>query len=522
MKSKSQLRDSIIAIVLLTIAVVIGLSHQAVIPAGAESVETKKGNQTKAGAEKGGKAKGEKGGNGNQNSLPRTLGAGGEETGANSNSNNRSGLGTNSSSAALEGIERNLKALDEKSIKRDDLWPLDILVNPIGLGLIVLALILGLLLHFVHFIRLSSINSKLKRIADIQNTFIQRTNLGPPVNPAPAGSAMNPAVDKIAGQVQQLQQSLKDLSGRCNQIANDVTISDSQYRDAVQAVGLAANWIGQTQLEATMAANGGDISESQRAEAIAMFKRYREPLRANANRVEPITNALGDLSERLQYRSHSSPQVAGRIQNLYDGIAQFDQQLNQVTTELESLQRGSFAERSARLQADQDRLFDQVNNGSLSVGQMVQQSRSLIERHFPAEQKSRNDENLSLEEQEANFKKGIDDAGDYLMDWYNNLFQLQAQLCQIQGSQADAETAAELVKIQQLAREALNRFDIQPEVIEIGQTSFDRRLHEATLVRPAPQYPINTVIDVQKCGFRRMTTGEVLRRPEVVVAGTAG
>lgn len=521
MKSKSQLRDSIIAIILLTIAVVIGLSLQAVIPAGAESVETKTKSKTKAGAEKGGKEKSEKGGNGNQNSPPRTVG-GGEETGANSNSNNRSGQGTNSSAAAVEGIDRNLKALEEKSIKRDDLWPLDILVNPIGLSLIVLALILGLLLHFVHFIRLSSVNSNLKRFSEIQNTLIQRISMGSGVNSGPTVPPVNSAVDKLTGQIQQLQQSLTDLSGRCNQIANDVTISESQYRDAVQAVGFATNWIGHAQLEATMAANGGDISESQRAAAIAMLERYREPLRSNANRVEPITNALGDLSERLQYRPHSSPQVAGRIQNLYEGIARFDQQLSQVTTELQSLQRGSFAERSARLQADQDRLVDQVNNGSLSVGQMVQHSRSLIEKHFPAEQKSRNDENLSLEEQEANLKKGIDDAGDYLMDWYNNLFQLQAQLGQIQGSQADAETANELGKIQQLAREALNRFDIQPEAIEIGQTSFDRRLHEATLVRPAPQYPINTVIDVQKCGFRRMTTGEVLRRPEVVVAGTAG
>jgi molecular chaperone GrpE (heat shock protein) len=348
-----------------------------------------------------------------------------------------------------------------------------------------------------------------------------RTNTGQPVDPAFSGQAINAAVDKVANQVNQLQQGLNNLTRRCDQIDNQITVSDSQYRDAAHGVAQAANWIGQAQLKAGMAANGGELSESERAAAIAMLERYREPLRSNANRVEPIAHALRELSEKLQYRSHSSPQVVDRIQNLYHGIARFDRQISQVTTELESLHRGSFAERSARLQADQDRLFDQVNNGSLSVGQMVQQSRSLIERHFPAEQKSRTDQNLSLEEQEANLKKGIDEAADYLMDWYNNLFQLQAQLGQIHGSQADAETAGELAKIQELAREALNRFDIQPEAIQIGQTSFDRRLHEATLVRQAPQYPVNTVIDVQKCGFRRMTTGEVLRRPEVVVAGTA-
>jgi hypothetical protein len=29
------------------------------------------------------------------------------------------------------------------------------------------------------------------------------------------------------------------------------------------------------------------------------------------------------------------------------------------------------------------------------------------------------------------------------------------------------------------------------------------------------------VIEVLRCGFRRMSTGEVLRRPQVVVAGAA-
>ncbi len=519
MKSKSQLRESIV-IALLTVAVVGGLVRWEITHVNAEAINNNntntKGNAgTKPAAGKptpkpNGKPPTKGGDEPPPKSEPTPRTPGGRE------------LDNSTLATSVEAVKGDLNNLQKQSILKDDLWPLDILVNPFGLGLIVLALILGLLLHFVHFFRLSSINSKLKRLTDIQNTLVQRINMGPGVNSSPVVPPVNPAIDKIASQVQQVQQSLHDLSNRCNQIANDVTINDSQYRDAVQAVGLTANWIGQAQLKATMAANGGDINESQRAAAIAMLERYREPLRSNAHRVEPITNALGDLSERLQYRSLSSPQVAGRIQNLYDGIARFDQQLSQVTTQLESLQRGSFAERSARLQAEQDRLFDQVNNGSLSVGQMVQQSRSLIEKHFPAEQKSRNDENLSLEDQEANLKRGIDDAGDYLMDWYNNLFQLQAQLGQIQGSHADAETAAELVKIQQLAREALNRFDIQPEAIQIGQTSFDRRLHEATLVRPAPQYPINTVIDVQKCGFRRMTTGEVLRRPEVVVAGTAG
>ena len=524
MKTKSQLRDSIIAIALLMVAVVGCHSIQQITHANNEAFQTKNTKTTKAGT----KPQDTKTG-ASQNPPRSTRANSGKESSGNVPDGNPVTRNPGNGPAndptlvlSVEQLKQNLQILKDKSISRDDLWPLDVLVNPIGLLLIVLAVILGLFLHLVQFIRLSSVNNQIAKLTVAQTNLMHsvRSSTGLAMNPAFAVPPVNPVVEKIADQVKQLQQSLNDLANRCNQIANQITITNSQYRDAAHAVAQTANWIGQTQLEATMAANGGEIGESERAAAIAMLESYREPLRSNANRVDPITQALRELSEKLPYRSHSSPQVTGRIQNLYDGIARFDQQLNQVTTQLESLQRGSFAERSARLQSDQERLFDQVNNGSLSVGQMVQQSRSLIESHCPAEQKPRNDEGLSLQEQEANLKKGIDDAGEYLMDWYNNLFQLQAQLNQSQGSQADAETAAELSRIQQLAREALNRFDIQPEAIQIGQTSFDRRLHEATLVRPAPQYPINTVIDVQKCGFRRMTTGEVLRRPEVVVAGT--
>jgi|SRR5215213_541674 len=514
MKSEFQKRASIVVMALTAVAFVVGLACKEITHASAGSQENKNRitNQSNT------RNRTDNSRRGTQNSGNRNAGSvqDGSGTGANRNSPNSNtpdGPGNNSqSSAPSDDVQRRIAALEEKTIKLDDLWPLHLLVNSIGLGLLIFTLILVLLLHLIHFVRVSSLNRQITKLAAVQNNLAQ-------VVRANTGQAINPAFDQTADKFRQLQQGLNDLSNRCNQIDNHMTVSDSQYRDAAHAVALAANWIGQAQLKSTMTSNGGDVSESERAATIAMLESYREPLRLNANRVEPITLALGELSGKLQVRSHSSPQVAGRIQSLWEGIVRFDQLHKQVTAELESLQRGSFAERRARLQAEQDRLFEQLNDGSLSVGQMVQKSRSLVEKHFPAEPTARNDKSLPLAE-EANLKGGIDEAGEYLMDWYNNLFQLQAQLGQTQGSQADSETAAELAEIQQLASEALNRFDIQPEAIQIGHTSFDSRLHEAALVRPAPQYPINTVIDVHKCGFRRMTTGEVLRRPEVVVAGT--
>lgn len=414
----------------------------------------------------------------------------------------------------LNNLEKDLKDNQNPYVRQGSLGLLEYLGNPFVLLAVGFLIFLAIIFHLIHLIRIGSLNRQLLQLHAGQNNLAQTMRAAG----TPGKSA---AVDKLTEQVSQQSQSLTQLLDRLNQMEGRLTIGDSQYRDAAHALGLAANWIGQAQLKATTLSNGGEVSEAERSAGIAMLESYRDPFRLNASRVEPITLALAELSGKLQGRSHSSPLVAGRIQNLCVGIARFDQLHSQVTAQLESLQRGTFAERSARLQADQDRLFERLDNGSMSVGQMVQKSRSLIEKHFPAEPTVSNEKSLPLGEQEANLKRAIDEAGDYLMDWYNNLYQLQAQLGQTQGSQADVETAAELAKVQQIAREALNRFDIQPEAIQIGQTSFDRRLHEAALVRPAPQYPTNTVIDVQKCGFRRMTTGEVLRRPEVVVAGTA-
>ena len=110
------------------------------------------------------------------------------------------------------------------------------------------------------------------------------------------------------------------------------------------------------------------------------------------------------------------------------------------------------------------------------------------------------------------------DVPDYLMDWFDKLFQLQSQT-RASAAQVDSETISELSLIQQLMRDALNKFDIQPEEIKLGQTSFDSRLYDATLVTQTTQFPVNTVVEVNHCGFRKLSTGEVLRRPKVVVSG---
>jgi GrpE protein len=412
-------------------------------------------------------------------------------------------------------LNERLKALEEKPLIENELWPLGWVLSTGGLGLVFFLILLALVLHLVHVLRVGGLNRDFDQLAMRQQS-LGNTARGP----VPPSNSLK--VDKLAEQLNHQAQSLAQFSTRFNQIENRFTINDSQLRDAVHAVTLTASWIGQAQLREAFAAGGGNVSESERAATMALLERYQEPLRLNAGRVGPVAQGFTEAVERLERRANTSPELIARLQSLSEDIGRFGQWHKDVSDELTSLQRGSFSQRNAGLQADQERLFDQVNSGSLSTVQMVKKSRALLDHYFPETPAESPDHGQPLPERETSLKKRVADAPDYLMNWYDTLFQLQSQIGgSAQRSAVEAETASDLSRIQQIARDALGKFDIQPEAIQIGQTSYDRRLHEAALVRQAPQFPVNTVIEVHKCGFRKMSTGEVLRMPQVVVAGAA-
>lgn len=383
-------------------------------------------------------------------------------------------------------------------------WPTFIL------GLFAVLLFIALSLHLLHFFRLSNLTNFVDQLAKSHAALGQAAK-------GQRAQVNNTAVERLTAELDRHDQVLKQFSTRLNQVDGRLTSNDNQFEDAAHAITLAANWIGQSQLKTAFANDAGGISDSERASAIAMLERYREPFRQNASRVEPVLQALAELVDST-VRSYVSPELCSRLQGLYQGIHRFDQWHAEVEDELNSLQLGSLNQRSHLFHVGQTRLMDEVNQGSMSVAQMVQKSRELTENYFPERAQRPVRERLALADREANLKKILEGACDYLMDWYNSLFQFQNQLEQGQRSAAEAELAAELARVQQLAREALNKYDVQPEAIHIGQTQYDRRLHEAILVRQS-QFPLNTVIEIHECGFRKMSTGEALRRPQVSVAG---
>ncbi|HMF55955.1 MAG TPA: nucleotide exchange factor GrpE [Pyrinomonadaceae bacterium] len=377
-------------------------------------------------------------------------------------------------------------------------------------------LLLALAFHAFHLLRSAQLSQDVQQMRAVQKQLMVSGGRGS----APPGK--NPAIEKLTEQVQQQAQGMGQVSARMGQLEERIAASNRRVEEAVQAVALTANWVGQSQLKGLAATDGAEMSEQERAAMIATLERYKEPLRLNAGRVEPVAQVLAAFVEKIESRPFLSPEFVSRVQGLYQEIGQFDQWHMDTSEKLAALQRGSFSKRNSMFQADQHRLVEQVESGNLSIAQMIERSRTLLDQHFPTNARG-NGQAQSVSVDEADLKRILNSAPDYLMDWYNNFFQLQSQVTssQVASIPVDVETINEMAQIQRVAREALGKFDIQPEEIQVGQTGFDRRLHEATLVRQSTQYPSNTVIEVHRCGFRRMSTGEVLRRPQVVVAGAS-
>src|SRR5215475_1986738 len=128
MKRESQLRESIVVIALMIVAVVGGLSYEKITHAHAEAFDNKNTNLNKADPKNDPK-KNDPTKRPKNPIIPNDTPPSREPV---------NGPEVNSTTASLETIKSNLKTLEGQSIKRDDLWPLDIFVNPIGLSLIIL------------------------------------------------------------------------------------------------------------------------------------------------------------------------------------------------------------------------------------------------------------------------------------------------------------------------------------------------------------------------------------------------
>jgi molecular chaperone GrpE (heat shock protein) len=307
------------------------------------------------------------------------------------------------------------------------------------------------------------------------------------------------------------KQNLLNLSSQLAQVNQRLNGTEMDIASATKAIILNTQLASKARIQEANHESNGNLRETDRSLAIQNLERYRDTLTANANRLEPLTQEIRALSERLNPRFDLPAELVSQVQTLYQDIQQFDIWSEEAGKQVESLQRGSFNDRLSRFKDQERALEETFNRREVSVVDYIATHRNLLQQCFP-QGKTTNAE--SIEEYEQDWKRIVTSAPDYLMDWFDDLFQLH-----IQASSVDTETAVALHQIKRQAREAFGKFDIQPEEVQIGQTMFDRRIHEAAVITQSAQFPANTVIGVEQCGFRRLTTGEALRRPKVIVAG---
>jgi molecular chaperone GrpE (heat shock protein) len=387
-----------------------------------------------------------------------------------------------------------------------------LLESPIVLLFAGALLLVALGLHGVHLMTEARVRQELAGIhATLQR--LSSANLG-------ANAGQLGAVENLSDQLNRQKQTLGTVSAQIEEMGRRLASFDQKIVDTSKAVAMAAHWMGQAQIDEALQNAGGQMAETDRALAIKIVERYKEISNANVNRVKPLTEAVASLVERQKERRDAPAELISRAESLQHDIQQFDRWNSELNDRLASLQRGAFPDRYTAFKAKQGQLAERINNGATPIHEYVNGYRELLDRYFPG---GVSDNSISIPpaEQEADLKKMVSSQPDYLMDWFDKLYQLQSQVAasEAQGTRPDSQTAAQLAQIQSVAREALGKFDIQPEEIQVGQTSYDRRLHDAALITQSSQFPANTVIGIHQCGFRKASTGEVLRRPKVVVAG---
>ncbi|HEX8853033.1 MAG TPA: hypothetical protein VF754_06075 [Pyrinomonadaceae bacterium] len=332
---------------------------------------------------------------------------------------------------------------------------------------------------------------------------------------APAG-ASNGELERLAQQLQQHQQTLQT---QLSQVQTQLAGSEKRTAAAVQAaVEQLSNWIARTQLRgAQLDGDGGGDMET----TAALLTQYGELLHQNAARVEPLTTVVGELSHHLQMRPPEAPGLFSRVQKLYQEIGRFEQWEQAVDAQLEAIRRGSTDERQTRVQSGLRTLKGQLQAEQTTLAEYVRGYSRLLEENFPAGGARASNGGVPPLDMEQ-LKEFVANTNDFLMDWFSDFSQLQSQVWAAQSTDAsiDPETLSAFTRIQRTARDVLNSFDIQPEEIQVGQTLYDRNLHDFSMPRQGTPYPPQTIVEVQRAGFRRLSSGEVLRRPQVVVASS--
>jgi molecular chaperone GrpE (heat shock protein) len=372
--------------------------------------------------------------------------------------------------------------------------------NPLVVAPLALVVLIALGLHFVHI----SAESKMKQRMSVMERDLRRLSeaMGAP------GASVN-----LAREIDLHGKALASLRSDVDQL-NSRAATRAEITQTNDALVLAAEWIGDSLVRSLPARQRPNATEA-RTGATLSASDYKETLAENANRIKEAAAAIDRLITLLNMRPGSS-ELAARLQSLNEQILQFKRWEFDANRRL---MRGGPSSDDSEFRPHKDRIIAQFKAGEISPCDYLQRYRELIDDHVAGEVVN-NQESANGSDQEQHIRDMLAGVTGHLMDWFDRLYQLHNRI-QTDFS-AGSEIKAEFSRVQKIAKETMARFDIQPEEIEIGRTCFDRRLHDAALVMQASDLPANTIVGVQQCGFRRLSTGAVMRRPKVVVSGNGG
>jgi hypothetical protein len=303
----------------------------------------------------------------------------------------------------------------------------------------------------------------------------------------------------------EVRNNVNALIEETKRLGQQLNAAERRHEETLAALRSLAEWVAIAHQPAAQAG----ANDPQRAAAQAVLETHYQPVRRLVERIEPLAQAVNALGSKLRQNSNSAEHTA-RVGALQEDLRGFSRARADLDRLKEALEQKATTNKPDEWNDEQEKLFAQAKAKSISVAELVGQLRAL---HNRAAQAAPAALPVSLPD-EAKLQELQRNAPDFLMDWFDNFTRLRQQL----PPSPAGDMAADLSEIHRAACRALGQFEIQPEVITVGQTVYDSRLHDVKSIKPS-QYPAKTIIEILECGFRR-NSGEVLRRPQVTVSGT--
>ncbi|MGH9838374.1 MAG: hypothetical protein ACREEM_06285 [Blastocatellia bacterium] len=236
-------------------------------------------------------------------------------------------------------------------------------------------------------------------------------------------------------------------------------------------------------------------------------------LQSHTNAVKSLEEKLDDFLNWLKSRQRVQHDMIVQLAELYYQLHRLPAWEIRLKEQASAATADSPFDQTAN--AGARKLYEQVMNGQYPLKDYIEQCGRQIEQaltmraNAAASQASAGDE--------TELRHLLANAKEFAMNWFDEFHQLSQNL--LIAGQGEGELEARLKEVRRAASEWLRRYDIQPEEVPVGETSFDSRLHELAFARHSDSHPVNTVIGVPRCGFRDARTAEVLRRPQVIVSG---